>query len=54
MATMAEKTSYEFSPVEAKEVLPKHHAEWQRFTTFATRGVVVVVVVLLLLLLFVA
>ena len=52
---MAEQqTHYEFTAVTAKDILPAHTKEWNRFTGFVTNGVIAVVVILLLLLVFVA
>lgn len=51
---MAEQTQYEFSAIEAKEVIAVHERGWEGFTQFVTYGVVAVVLVLLALLVFVA
>ena len=51
---MAEHTQYEFSAIEAKDVIDTHERGWEGFTQFVTYGVVAVVVLLLALLLFVA
>ena len=52
-AVAEQSTHYEFTAVSAKDILPAHQAEWNRFTGFVTYSVVAVVVLLLLLLLFV-
>jgi hypothetical protein len=51
---VAEQTQYEFSAVEAKDIIATHTRGWEGFTQFVTYGVIGVVVVLLLLLIFVA
>ena len=51
---MAEQQSYEFSTVDAKDILAERQRGWAGFTQFATYGIVAVVVILLMLLLFVA
>lgn len=51
---MAEHTQYEFSAIEAKDVIATHERGWEGFTQFVTYGVVIVVLLLLALLVFVA
>ena len=51
---MAEQHGYDFSPVEAKDILADRQRGWDGFTQFLTYGVIATVVVLLALLLFVA
>jgi hypothetical protein len=51
---VAEQQSYEFSAVEAQEILKDRERGWEGFTQFVTWSIVATVVVLLALLLFVA
>ena len=51
---MAEQSSYDFSAVEAKDILADRQQGWAGFTKFVTYGVVAVVAILALLFLFVA
>lgn len=54
MAAVAEQHGYEFSTVDAKDVIAVHERGWEGFTQFVTYAVIAIVVVLLALLLFVA
>lgn len=51
---MAEQSSYDFSAVEAQDILASREQGWVGFTQFVTYGVIAVVAILLLLFLFVA
>lgn len=52
---MAEQQDgFEFSAVEAKDIVEERQAEWSRFTQFVTWGIGATVLVLVGLLLFVA
>jgi hypothetical protein len=51
---VAEQQNYEFSTVEAKDILAERERGWEGFTQFTTYGIAAIVVILLALLLFVA
>jgi hypothetical protein len=51
---MAEQQHYEFTAVDAKDILAEREQGWQSFTRFATWGSVAVVVILLGMLVFIA
>lgn len=51
---MAEQQHYDFSAVEAKDILADRQRGWDGFVQFVTWGVIITALVLLVLLLFVA
>jgi hypothetical protein len=51
---VAEQQGYDFSAVEAKDILADRQRGWEGFTQFLTWSLVITAVVLLALLLFVA